>query len=140
MIIYNSTKTGFLSDVLTGQIDKQIFDNFVREKGHGVSQNEIDSWRDSMPYMNLVLSDQQIPEDVGVAIEYSIPQTSKRIDFILTGLNETNKQAAIIIELKRWSKGVHLSEKDGVLKTDFHGEDPHPVRRRNGGAGQNDGS
>ena len=38
-----------------------------------------------MQYMNNVLVDGEIPADAGVAIEYTIPQTAKRIDFILTG-------------------------------------------------------
>lgn len=122
MIIYSSNKSGFLTDALSGTIDKKIHDAFVREKGHSVGQKEMDSWRDSMPYMNMVLSDSSIPLNAGVAIEYSIPQTRMRIDFVITGLDENNVKNAVIIELKRWSKGVHLSDKDGVVETDFYGE------------------
>ena len=37
-----------------------------------------------MIYMNNVLHTSNVPDDAGVAIEYQIPQTCKRIDFILT--------------------------------------------------------
>jgi hypothetical protein len=34
--------------------------------------------------VSCVPSDTEIPEESGVAIEYQIPQSSKRMDFILT--------------------------------------------------------
>jgi DUF2075 family protein len=84
--------------------------------GHGVGQAEINSYQNSMMYMNLVLADQGIPDDVKISIEYRIPQTSKRIDFIITGLDVENKSAAIIIELKQWSN-VELTTMDAVVRT-----------------------
>ncbi|MDO8577062.1 MAG: DUF2075 domain-containing protein [Candidatus Daviesbacteria bacterium] len=126
MIVYSSNKKGFLSDVLNGQVEQQILTSFVREMGHATGKSEVNSWRKSMPYMSNVINDSSIPDDVGIAIEYKIPQTSKRIDFIITGANSENKKVAIIIELKQWSDGISLTEKDGVLNTNFYGEVPHP--------------
>ena len=37
-----------------------------------------------------------------MAIEYQIPLTAKRIDFIISGLNAKKKEQIIIIELKQW--------------------------------------
>lgn len=126
MIVYSSNKKGFLSDVLSGQVEQQILTSFVRELGHTTGKNEVNSWRKSMPYMSNVINDSNIPDDAGVAIEYKIPQTSKRIDFIITGTNSENRKVAVIIELKQWSEGISLTEKDGVLNTNFYGEVPHP--------------
>ncbi len=126
MIVYSSTKKGFLNDVLTGYIDKQILSSSVRELGHSTGKNEQEAWRGSMPYMSNVINDSEIPDDAGVAIEYKIPQTSKRIDFILTGMNSDNRRTAILIELKQWSDGVQMTEKDGIVNTKFFGEVNHP--------------
>lgn len=126
MIIYSANKKKFLSDVLNGQVEQQILTSFVREMGHSTGKSEVNSWRKSMPYMSNVINDSSIPEDAGIAIEYKIPQTSKRIDFIITGGNSENKKVAVIVELKQWSEGVSLTEKDGVLNTSFYGEVPHP--------------
>jgi hypothetical protein len=79
-------------------------------------QKEQDSWRNSLHYMNTVLSDPGIPSNTGVTIELQIPQTSKRIDFILSGKNEDNKDHVVIIELKQW-QSAELTEKDGIVKT-----------------------
>jgi hypothetical protein len=57
-----------------------------------------------------------------------IPQTGKRIDFILTGQDATNIDYAIIIELKQWSE-ADLTTKDGVVVTYVggrKGEHTHP--------------
>ncbi|MDO8639374.1 MAG: DUF2075 domain-containing protein [bacterium] len=126
MIVYSSNKKDFLSDVLSGQVEQQILTSFVRELGHSTGKSEINSWRKSMPYMSNVINDVNIPDDAGIAIEYKIPQTSKRIDFIITGTNSDNRKVAVIVELKQWSEGVSLTEKDGVLNTNFYGEVPHP--------------
>lgn len=116
MIIYQSTKQGFLDDVLAGDIENVVLDSYVRETGNRTGEREIRSWRNSMPYMSNILSDPAIPNDVGVAIEYKIPQTSNRIDFIITGLNEQNKNIAILIELKQWDSAT-LTNMDGVVNT-----------------------
>lgn len=126
MIVYSSTKKEFLSDVLSGSVEKCILTSFVRELGHSTGKNEIASWRNSMLYMSGVVNDSQIPDEAGVAIEYNIPQTSKRIDFILTGKNIDNRKTAILIELKQWSDGISITEKDGIVDTKFFGEVNHP--------------
>lgn len=69
-----------------------------------------------MQYMDKVLSDDSIPDDCGVAIEYQIPMSSKRLDFILTGLGEESTEYAILIELKQWESAT-LSDKDGIINT-----------------------
>jgi DUF2075 family protein/DNA replication protein DnaC len=81
-----------------------------------------------MMYMHNVLQMSDIPDESGVAIEYRIPQTSKRIDFILTGKDSKKRDTAIIIELKQWTD-VEPTTLDGIVKTHFRGglcETPHP--------------
>jgi len=126
MIIYSSTKKNFVNDVMTNQIEKTILTSFVREMGHSTGRSEVSSWRNSMMYMNNILADSEISDDVGVAIEYKIPQTSKRIDFILTGKNNDGKKMAILIEIKQWSDGISITKKDGIVNTNFFGEVNHP--------------
>jgi len=116
MIVYQSTKQGFLSDILTNDIENIILDSFKVKLGRTTTEGEIRAWKNSMMYMNTVLNDQDIPNDSGVAIEYQLPQTSKRIDFILTGQNDNNVDHAILIELKQWSEAT-ITDKDGVIVT-----------------------
>ena len=74
------------------------------------------------------MEDPDIPADAGISIEFQIPLTSKRIDFIITGLNEVQQEQVVIIELKQWSS-AELTDKDALVKTRFqHGisETAHP--------------
>ncbi len=116
MIVYASTKAGFNQDVLSNQIEAKILADFYRALGRGTGASEIRSWKSSLLYMNNILTDPAIPDDAGVAIEYRIPQTSNRIDFILTGQNEKNKNTAVLVELKQWET-AQATEKDGVVST-----------------------
>jgi len=116
MIVYSSTKSEFRQDVRDNRIEELILEAYRRNLGHSTSKSEIESWKNSMMYMSNILEDDGIPNNTGVAIEYKIPQTSMRIDFILTGTNDQNKSTAVIVELKQWSN-AKLTDKDGIVKT-----------------------
>ncbi len=126
MIVYSATKNRFILDALSNNISAEIERLYVRETGYKANKSEVASWTNSMQYMKNVLEDSEIPDDVGIAIEYKIPQTSKRIDFIITGSNDEQKNA-ILIELKQWSDGIRPTTKDAVLHADFYGREVnHP--------------
>jgi hypothetical protein len=128
LIVYKSTKKSFLKDILTNDIENIILKAFEKKLHHTTSKNEIKSWKNSLIYMNTILIDEGIPDDCGIAIEYQIPQTSKRVDFIITGKDENKNEHVVIIELKQWQE-AELTEKDGIVKTRFqHGfvETSHP--------------
>lgn len=86
--------------------------------GHGVSRQEIRSWKESLLAMAKVLNDDAIPDNCGVAVEYGIPQTSKRIDMLVSGLDEESRENLLIIELKQW-ESASRTPMDGVVKTRF---------------------
>ena len=104
MIVYSATKGSFVQDVRTNVIATKILD-LIRERGLNAGQDrEFAAWQNSMQFMRNVIDDSDIDDDVQIAIEYNIPQTSKRVDFIIIGANETGKDNIIIVELKQWSK------------------------------------
>ena len=128
MIVYQSTKQGFSQDVITNNIENAILDMFRSKLGHETSKREIESWKNSMMYMENILQDAEIPSDCGVMIEYQIPQTSKRVDFILTGRDNKQTDHAVIVELKQWQTS-EKTEMDAMISTFVGGakrEVPHP--------------
>lgn len=120
MIVYEATKQEFMVHVERDEIALKIYESYKDKIGR-TSKNEINSWNNSMNYMYKVLNIADIPDDSGIAIEYKIPATSRRLDFILTGLNEESKNAAVIIEIKQWDTVEALTDKDGVIKTPYVG-------------------
>ena len=128
MIVYQSNKESFLKDLVSNEIHEIIESAYQLKTGRRVSKSELRSWQESMRFMGAVIDDQDIPNDAGVSIEYSIPQTSKRIDFILTGQDSQKNDQVMIIELKQW-ESAELTDKDAIVKTRFqHGlaETSHP--------------
>ncbi|TWW10117.1 hypothetical protein E3A20_07740, partial [Planctomyces bekefii] len=128
MIVYQNTIDKFVKDLVDNQIDK-IIENAVNERlGHRVSKQEITSWYNSISMIGVQFYSLNIPNDAKISIEYRIPSTSKRIDFIITGEDETHNETVLVIELKQW-QNAKLTEKDGIVRTRFkHGESetPHP--------------
>jgi len=128
VIVYSATKAKFQDDVMTNDIGNIIHNAFKNKTGGSTGISEINSWINSLQYMERVLAVDDIPYDAGVAIEYHLPQTSKRIDFILTGIDARQRESAVLIELKQWQK-AGLTENDAIVTTRFkHGEQqtPHP--------------
>ena len=116
MIVYQQNCETFMADVRESNIDFVIHQQFQQKYHHRTSENEVTSWRNSMQYMKNVLEVAEVPHDAMVTIECQIPQTSKRIDFILTGLDAERNQNAVIIELKQWSE-AEATTKDAVVRT-----------------------
>lgn len=122
-IIYSATKTEFMADK---DIATTVEASFVREVGYHPARSQIGAFRNSLPYMRMVMEIPEIPSDVGIAIEYKIPSTSKRIDFIITGKNEDNKPVLVLVELKQWSENIFVTDMDGIVNTKFYGDVEHP--------------
>lgn len=114
MIIYENTKGGFVQDIRSGCIASKVEAQFQR---HGVFHSndaEYRAWSNSLLYMRNVLDDDQIPEDVSLAIEYQIPLTSKRVDFLIAGRDENQSQNVVVVELKQWEDSGMTSRPDVV--------------------------
>ena len=83
MLVYDGTKTEFLRSVEQDTIAYEIEQNIYEKMNRHTARNEFRAWENSLEYMYKVLNDNEIPSDAGIAIEYNIPQTSKRIDFLM---------------------------------------------------------
>ena len=129
MIVYQATKSKFLHDCDDDQIEDVVSSAYVQKTGRYASQSEFRSWRASLTAMARVLRDKGIPDDIGVGVEFGIPQTAKRIDFILSGQAENGTPHVVIVELKQWSTS-RISEKDGIIVANRGAraeiEGPHP--------------
>ena len=81
MIVYDGVKSDFLDSVEQGTIANKIRYNIFEKMGRYTLENEFRAWENSMQYMYMIMNDKEIPINSGVAIEYNIPQTAKRVDF-----------------------------------------------------------
>ena len=128
MIIYNNSLANFRNDVMLNMM-QSILLNKLREKGlSGGSQSEVNSWNNSLHFMKDVLEDTYFSPDCQVAIEYNIPQTSKRVDFMIMG-NNGKEDHVVIVELKQWAKVEKVDDScDHSIMSDLKAHEPvaHP--------------
>lgn len=66
--------------------------------------------------MHSVLDDKCFAEDIQIAIEYQIPQTSKRVDFIIAGCDAEKNDNVVVVELKQWEEAERTS-RHGIVTT-----------------------
>lgn len=128
MIIYKNDVKGFRSAVDSNAIVSDIEKGFQEKFGRKVNNNEKRSWNNSLRFMETALRKADIPGDCGVLVEYNIPSTSKRIDFIVTGHNEKDEANFVIVELKQWEK-ANATNKEELVATYVGGairDVPHP--------------
>ena len=117
MIIYENTKAGFSLDIFNGIIENKINNSMQEKTGKRASPSEVRSWTASLEFLDNALHSPDIPDNAGVAVEYNIPYTPKRIDFILSGYDEERNNSAVIIELKQWSELSKVDDEDGIVTT-----------------------
>ena len=117
MIVYSGLKKDFLTAVEQDSIAAEIEENIYNKMHRKSAQSEFRSWENSLEYMYKVMNDADIPQNAGIAIEYNIPQTSKRVDFIVSGYDEKQDPNVVIIELKQWDKVDTVDGQDAIVET-----------------------
>lgn len=124
MIVYNGIKRQFIDDVKNNSIADKILDA-IRSKGLNAGhEKEYSSWQNSMQFMRNIVDDPDIDDEIQICIEYNIPLTSKRVDFIIAGADQNHNENIIIVELKQWQKAevvaddMHYCVKTFVANTD----------------------
>ena len=97
MIVYEGIKETFIEEVKLNIIANKIYEKYQSKIGK-TSENEIRSWKNSMRFMKDVLEDAEIPNDAGIAIEFKIPNTGMRIDFMISGIDEDGKPKVFLVK------------------------------------------
>lgn len=108
-----------MDEVFNGTIAESIHESFLSKLGKDTSPYEVASWQNSLIYMRNVIDTPDLPDDLAIAIEYQIPMTAKRVDFMISGQDELRRDSLLIVELKQWQSSESTGM-PGVVKTHFH--------------------
>ncbi len=103
MILYCRKLFEFKNDVTLNMMPSILLKALRENRMSGGSASEINSWNNSLCFMKNVLDDNHFADDCEVAVEYNLPESSKRVDFMIMG-NNGDKDYIVIIELKQWAK------------------------------------
>ena len=117
MIIYSGSKADFMVQVEEDTIAYTIRDNILEKMHRKTPDAEFRSWVNSLEYMYKVLNDDGIPRNSGIAIEYNLPNTAKRVDFLVSGYDAKRSANVVIIELKQWEKLNKVEGIDALVET-----------------------
>ncbi|WP_042458841.1 DUF2075 domain-containing protein [Neobacillus dielmonensis] len=126
MIIYNETSSKFLHHIYEKKIGYVLKENVLTKMNKVVSGSELRSWENSLPQMAKVIRDADLKDDTHVLLEYKLPSSEKRIDFLVAGEDEQGRKNAVIIELKQWQK-AKAAEGDGIVSTFLGGRERETV-------------
>src|SRR5690348_4316564 len=107
--------TDFIRDTTHNQIAERLRDAFFAYYRYRPSPGEVNSWRNSLRAMALIVQDAKL-DDHGVLLEYQLPLSSKRLDFMICGSDDVLAQRAVIVELKQWDR-CETSPVDKVVFT-----------------------
>ena len=124
MIVYNDIKRQFVNDVKDNSIADKILDAIKMRGLNAGHEEEYSSWQNSMQFMRNIVDDSEIDDEVRICIEYNIPLTSKRVDFIIAGADKAGNENIVIVELKQWQKAevvaddMHYCVKTFIANTD----------------------
>jgi len=114
MIVYSGTISKFNIDVDNGMIADLVKSELAKRNIINNNELEFRAWDNSLLHMKNVLDYPEMNKDIRVAIEYQIPATSKRVDFIISGKDENENSNVIIIELKQWEEAKKTNREDIV--------------------------
>ncbi|WP_410510105.1 DUF2075 domain-containing protein [Methanosarcina hadiensis] len=103
MRLFAGPSEQFIQDSIRNEIADKLKNAFFEYYRYNPSPAEINSWRNSLKEISDVFLEANLT-DHGVILEYQLPLTSKRLDCLISGKDKNDKDNAVIIELKQWSK------------------------------------
>jgi hypothetical protein len=93
----------FVGDTVQNQIAGKLKNAFFTHYRYNPPRAEVSSWQKSLRAMAGILQYGDLL-DHGVMLEYQLPLTSRRLDFMVTGKGQANADNAVIVDFKQWDK------------------------------------
>jgi len=127
MRLYEGTSKQFIEDAIQNQIAEKLKIAYENYYGRRVNPREMTSWTNSLQFMKNAIERNSLFENM-IVLEYELPYSNERIDFIIFGEGNDNKQNVVVVELKQWSE-VKDCDVEGNVITFVGGAyrmEPHP--------------
>jgi uncharacterized protein len=117
--LYSGTSDAFDDDVTNARLVPKLITSFKEAFGWEPGEGEKSAWRNSLEKArNLIVSAKL--HDRGVLLEYVLPASDRRLDFLISGRDAAGRESAVVIELKQWTE-THPSPLPTAVETKFHG-------------------
>jgi hypothetical protein len=129
MRLYAGTTREFVADATRNAIARRLENAFLSYFRYRPSPGEVRSWEESLSRLSMIVTSAHL-DDHGVFLEYQLPQTSRRLDAMLTGLDGAQHENAVIVELKQWQKSEECDAEEMVFHMDWRRDARHPASKR----------
>jgi uncharacterized protein len=113
MHLWSGPATKFVQDSIQNRVVQDLESAWMAHYRYPTPRSEVQAWRNSLRAMSQVVQHASL-ETNGILLEYQLPLASKRLDCMLTGLDEAGSEQACIVELKQWER-AQVSEGDYVM-------------------------
>jgi len=110
MRFYQGTATAFVEDAVRNQVADKLRTAYEEYYGHRVSPSEYNSWTNSLQFVKNLVEYNELDKS-SIILEYELPYSNERIDCLLFGRGNDDRDNVIILELKQWS-AVEASDVD----------------------------
>lgn len=127
MILYEGGTKEFINDTNQNIVADKLANSYETYYGRKANPREYNAWTNSFQFLKNVIDSNKL-YDNRLILEYSLPYTSERIDCIMFGRGNNQKENVVVIELKQWSN-VTDCDREGNVITFIAGanrEEAHP--------------
>ena len=101
--LYSGSSEEFVSLTWGHHIADILETAFVDYFGRYPSPSEKNSWQHSLEALCAIIKEEKLLNH-GIALEYSLPQSSRRLDCMITGVDSRSTPHAVVVELKQWTE------------------------------------
>ena len=103
MRLYQGSSLEFIKDNQQNIIVEKLSKEFFKHFRQNPQPSEALSWKNSLKEVSNIFDHLKF-YDHGILLEYQLPLTSKRLDCLICGKDNLDKENAVIIELKQWTE------------------------------------
>jgi uncharacterized protein len=114
MRLYSNTVSQFLDDVQTSKIADYLAAAYEDHYKRQVNRSEYNSWHYSLRFIKDSIDKVDL-KDCYIAVETELPYTARRIDVLLFGKDQDNRQNMVLVELKQWTEAEESGIEGNVL-------------------------
>lgn len=104
MQLYSGTTRHFIREATHNAIAARLAEAFQAHFRYRASDAEYQSWQNSLRALSTVIELGKLTDN-GILLEYQLPLSSRRLDALITGRDESRtRPRAVIVELKQWNR------------------------------------
>ncbi len=114
MRLYSGTTQEFSYDTTHNALADKLETAFHAHFGHKPSPGELTSWINSSQFIKNVVQEAMLSDNM-IVLEYEIPYSNGRIDYLLFGKAADGSQNVVVVEAKQWQNVEPCDVEENII-------------------------